>query len=193
MSTAILPLATWVSGTNQNSVPANDNALRLEALSRRVISKTTTGQPGAPASGDVYIIPTGRTGAQWSLFSIGDIALFRGGLWYAWAPVIGLVVDVAGTPESWSGSAWAPYGYLRGSNAYDPPSVAAGAAATTTVSVSGAALGDFAEASFSLSLGGLRLSAYVSAANTVTVSFFNPTAGAIDLATGTLRASVRKA
>jgi hypothetical protein len=34
--------------------------------------------------------------------------------------------------------------------------------------------------------------AYVSAADTVTVALFNPTAGAIDLASTTLRARVRK-
>jgi hypothetical protein len=45
-------------------------------------------------------------------------------------------------------------------------------------------------ASFSLSLGGLMMTAYASAANTATVVLFNPTAGAIDLASGTL--TVRK-
>lgn len=192
MSAPILPLATWASGTNQNSIPANDNALRLEALSRRIISKTTTAQPGSPADGDCYIIPTGKTGAQWTLFTVGDIALYRGGTWIAWAPVTGIVVNVNGTPEAWN-SGWAPDGYLDGSATYDPPSIAAGATATTTVTVTGAALGDFADASFSLTLAGLAMTAYVSATNTVTAVLFNPTAGAIDLASGTIRARVRKA
>lgn len=192
MSIAILPLATWASGTNQNSIPANDNALRLEALSRRIISKTTTAQPGSPADGDCYIIPTGKTGAQWALFTVGDIALYRGGTWIAWAPVTGIVVNVNGVLEAWN-AAWAPVAYLDGSATYDPPIVAPAVSATTTVTVTGAALGDFAEASFSLSLAGLVMTAYVSATNTVTAVLFNPTAGAIDLASGTIRVRVRKA
>jgi hypothetical protein len=82
---------------------------------------------------------------------------------------------------------------LAGSATFNPPSVAAGAETTTTVTVTGAALGDFARASFSLDQAGMVLSAYVSSANTVTVVFRNNTAGAIDLASGTLRVRVNKA
>lgn len=78
---------------------------------------------------------------------------------------------------------------MTGSAVYDPPSIAAAGTATTTVTVTGAALGEKYNASFSLSLAGLVLSAYVSAANTVTCVFFNPTAGAVDLASGTLNVS----
>jgi hypothetical protein len=56
--------------------------------------------------------------------------------------------------------------------------------------VTGAALGDFATCSFGLTLAGLVATAYVSAADTVTVVLFNPTLGAIDLASTTLRVRV---
>lgn len=79
---------------------------------------------------------------------------------------------------------------LTGSATYDPPSIAAAGTTTTTVTVTGAALGDYAQASFSLTLAGLMMTAYVSSANTVTVVLFNPTGGAIDLASGTLLARV---
>jgi hypothetical protein len=72
--------------------------------------------------------------------------------------------------------------------AYDPPNLAAGGTTTQAVTVDGATLGWQASATFSLSLGGLMMTAYVSAANTVTVVLFNPTAGAIDLGPGTLTA-----
>jgi hypothetical protein len=96
----------------------------------------------------------------------------------------------SGTPGN-----WAQFGEIiyNGQKTFDPPSIAAAGTTTTTVTVTGAALGDFADASFSLSLAGLVVTAYVSAANTVTVVFFNPTGGAVDLASGTLRARVRKA
>jgi len=80
-----------------------------------------------------------------------------------------------------------------GSATYNPPSLNDGDGTTTTVTVTGAALGDFAEASFSNSLQGIMMTAFVSAADTVSVRFQNETGGILDLASGTLRARVRKA
>lgn len=73
---------------------------------------------------------------------------------------------------------------------WNPGSVAAGSSTTTTVTVSGATLGDFVLASFSLDLQGLTLAHYVSSSNTVTVVLSNMTASAIDLASGTLKVLV---
>lgn len=81
---------------------------------------------------------------------------------------------------------------LTGSATYDPPNLADGAGVTTTVTVSGAAMGDFAIASFSADLTGMTVNAYVSAVNTVSVRFQNETGAGIDLASGTLRALVWK-
>lgn len=73
---------------------------------------------------------------------------------------------------------------------YDPPSINAGATLTLAVTVNGASFGDYVMASFSSDLGGITLTAYVSAANTVTFAFFNGTVSPIDLAPGTIRARV---
>jgi hypothetical protein len=81
---------------------------------------------------------------------------------------------------------------LSGSATYDPPSLIDGAGTTTTVTVTGAALGDFALASFSLDLQGISVTAYVSAADTVSVRFQNESGGTLDLASGTLKARVWK-
>lgn len=107
----------------------------------------------------------------------------------------------AGKPIGWtcltagSPGTWMPFGatYLEGSVAFDPPSLADGVGTTTTVTVTGAALGDFAQASFSLDLQGISLTAYVSAANTVSVRFQNESGGVLDLASGTLRARTSRA
>jgi hypothetical protein len=82
---------------------------------------------------------------------------------------------------------------LEGSVTYDPPSLADGAGVTTTVPVTGAVLGDYAEATFSRDIQGITVSAYVSAADTLSVRFQNESGGTLDLASGTLRARVRKA
>jgi hypothetical protein len=81
---------------------------------------------------------------------------------------------------------------LNASGTYDPPSLADGVGVTTTLGCSGAALGDFALASFSLDLQGITVSAYVSAANTVAVRFQNESTATVDLASGTLRVRVWK-
>lgn len=83
---------------------------------------------------------------------------------------------------------------LTGAATYDPPSLADGAGATTTLTVTGAALGDFVTAvSFNKDLAGISVTGYVSAANTVSVRFQNESGGLLDLASGTLAVRVRKA
>lgn len=84
-----------------------------------------------------------------------------------------------------------PAAMLMGSKTYNPPSIANGAQATTTVTVQGAVLGDFCLApSFSADTQGLVLSGQVTAADTVTVTLRNDTGAPIDLSSGTLAAAV---
>lgn len=75
---------------------------------------------------------------------------------------------------------------FSGSAVYDPTSLADGAGVTTTVTATGCVLGDFASAAFSLNLQGISLTAYVSAADTVSVRFQNESGGVIDLGSGTV-------
>jgi hypothetical protein len=75
---------------------------------------------------------------------------------------------------------------LHGSATWDPGSIGNGAEEATEVTVTGAALGDYAIASFSLDVTDLVLDAQVTAANTVTCVLVNNTGGAIDLASGTV-------
>ena len=56
-----------------------------------------------------------------------------------------------------------------------------------TLTVTGAAVGDYCLASFSVDLTGMTLLAWVSATNTVKFQFQNKTAGTLDLASGTVR------
>lgn len=105
MSDNLFPLEVWQSGTNENSLPANTNALRVEALSRNVISNVTTSQPGSPNDGDVYIIASTHTGSQWAGFTPDDLAIYRGGTWYAFGPVDGMTVNLNGTLYEYAGSA----------------------------------------------------------------------------------------
>lgn len=80
--------------------------------------------------------------------------------------------------------------HLSTTATWNPASVGSGAQTSTTVSLSGAALGDEVTCSFSLDLQLMQLTGYVSASDTVTVVLRNGTGSGIDLASGTLRVSV---
>lgn len=108
-STPFMPPAMWLSGTNQNSIPANDNAMRLW-ITQADVDNATTAQPASPADGDVHIIQSTHTGAQWSTFTPNDVAIFSGGTWYAFAPVEGMRVSVSGTVYIYTSGAWAAAG-----------------------------------------------------------------------------------
>lgn len=76
----------------------------------------------------------------------------------------------------------------------DAGSVSAGATDTDTVTVPGVALGDMVIGfSHGVSEAGLVKRAYVSAANTVTIVTYNPTAGSVNLASTTLTLVIGRA
>lgn len=80
---------------------------------------------------------------------------------------------------------------LHAAATYNPGSLADGAGETTTVTVPNAAVGDFAFCSFSLDAQDSTWTAWVSAANTVSVRVQNEsTTNPLDLASGTLRVGV---
>jgi len=79
-------------------------------------------------------------------------------------------------------------GLMEGAATWDPPSIASGSQASTTLTVSGASLGDYVQSiSFSLDLQGLILTGYVSTSNTVTAVLTNLTGAAVNLSSGTIR------
>lgn len=77
--------------------------------------------------------------------------------------------------------------------ALDAGAVGAGATDTDTVTVPGVALGDMVLGfSMGVSEAGLVKRAYVSAANTVTIVTYNPTAGSVNLAATTLQLAIAR-
>lgn len=125
------------------------------------------------------IIPGGQEGQDASLwFSDADRKLY--------------IKSTPGLPTVLTGGTYAYVPTFETSVAYDPPSLAAGASTTTTVAVT-CGVGDFCSGvGFSLGWGGLTATGCVSAANTVTVTITNNTAGTIDLASGNLRVNVQR-
>jgi hypothetical protein len=104
---------------------------------------------------------------------------------------------VAGQDKGYFGTAtyaFDPPRVLSATATWDPASIADGAAATTTLTVTGAAVGDPAVAALSTltAAGSITITARVTAANTVSVTIRNNSGGAVDPASGTLRATVWK-
>lgn len=111
MSPPIFPFDAWLQGMEQASIVFNADMLRTQVLLSHALSESVTGQPGGPVDGDVYIIPSGATGSAWSNFDENDMAIFRDGAWYAFAPVIGVRLNVNGTEKVFSGSSgWVNFG-----------------------------------------------------------------------------------
>ena len=81
-------------------------------------------------------------------------------------------------------------GRLYGSATWDAGNLVADAQESKDVTVTGAALGDFAIASLGVDNVDIGITAAVTAANTVTVTLSNATAGAVDLTSTTVYAVV---
>jgi hypothetical protein len=146
--------------------------IRLAALTGGQISitgnatnQTTTSDPGIQVSGSTItsLAVEGNSTNSTSPFAIGTSTVTYSGF------------------------------YLSGSTTWNPGSLADGAGESTTVTVTGAVLGDFAIASFSNDVQNITLSAYVSSDNTVAVRLQNESGGTLDLASGTVRARVFRA
>lgn len=76
-----------------------------------VASSTVAAQPASPAAGDSYILPTGRTGADWQNFPIGTVAYFWNNTWTAIPPREGWLAYSRDTDtiEAYNGASWAPF------------------------------------------------------------------------------------
>jgi hypothetical protein len=79
---------------------------------------------------------------------------------------------------------------LNGSTTWDPPSVGTGGTTTTTITVTGANLGDYCMVSAPYDLQTVQAACYVSSSNTVTIRIYNPPITAVDLASGTWKVRV---
>lgn len=113
-------------------------------------------------------------------------------LWFSDADRKLYIKSTPGLPTVLTGGTYAYVPTFETSVVYDPPSLAAGASTTTTVAVT-CGVGDFCSGvGFSLGWGGLTATGCVSAANTVTVTITNNTAGTIDLASGNLRVNIQR-
>lgn len=100
MSTPILPLAVWLSGTNENSIPANDNALRMEVALGAAIDFAGS-EPVSPSDGDQYIVSS-----SWSGFAVDNCVIYKGGTWLEFEAYDGWIKTIDGDVYQFDGSDW---------------------------------------------------------------------------------------
>lgn len=73
----------------------------MDVLARPVVSTVVTAQPGSPTSGDMYVIPAGKTGTQWATFATGSLAYYLDGTWYEYTPYEGQRVYSSASNSFW--------------------------------------------------------------------------------------------
>lgn len=96
----IFPLAPWLEGTNQNSTPANDNALRVQALAGPAIDFAAA-PPGSPADYDQHIVSV-----TWGGFTVANVVIYVGGSWKEFASFDGMIKSIGGMPWFRHAGAW---------------------------------------------------------------------------------------
>ena len=154
--TANLHLPYLSPGQAQKHVTVNETIRKLDAIVQlTVASATTTAQPESPSDGDVYIVPSAKTGAQWSAFAEWSLGYYRDGAWEQIAPREGWLAFVKDTDSllHWTGATWALFapGKLLTVSATDTllgrSTAGAGAAEEIACTAAGRALLDDASAS----------------------------------------------
>src|SRR5262245_61450814 len=70
------------AGQAQKHVTVNESLRKLDALVQlAVVSATTTAEPASPSDGQVYILPSGKTGSHWGAMTDLSLAYWRDGAW----------------------------------------------------------------------------------------------------------------
>ena len=81
-STPKLDLPYLAEGQAQKHLSVNEALAHLDGLVQCAVeSRATTAQPALPAEGAVYLLPTGRTGALWSLHPAGTLMRYEANGW----------------------------------------------------------------------------------------------------------------
>lgn len=168
----------WHYGNTKDfSIAApNANLNRLFGFNRKQVVVVGSGNNGNPTS-VTFNAPAGYTvNGQASVTFTGFTQAAKFDVYLQWVRNNFVIACMTLPPAS----------ALSASVTYDPPSIAAGASITTTVTLTGVAVGDLVQAAFNRYSADIEISAAVSATNTVTVKFKNTGSAAIDLTSGTL-------
>ncbi len=106
-----LVLPYLAAGQAQKHVTVNETIRKLDALVQlSVVSATTGAEPGSPNDGEVYILPSGKTGDAWGAMTNLALAYYRDGAWQEITPREGWLAYVKDVDQVlfYTGAAWSP-------------------------------------------------------------------------------------
>jgi hypothetical protein len=110
-TTPNLALPFLLASQADKHVSVNSALTALDSLVQTsAVSRTTLSQPVAPNLGDVYLLPSGKTGAVWSTMADGVLATWNEEGWLAFTPRVGFIVFVQneGVHIVRTATGWAP-------------------------------------------------------------------------------------
>jgi Protein of unknown function (DUF2793) len=154
-NTSNLVLPYLAVGQAQKHVTVNETLRRLDAVVQlSVVSASTPTQPASPGDWEVYIVPSGKSGAQWGGYASWSLGYYRDGAWEQVSPREGWLAYVKDTDQllAYTGSAWEMFapGKLLTLSATDKlvgrSSAGAGVAEEVACTAAGRALLDDADA-----------------------------------------------
>lgn len=93
----------------QKHVTVNEALRLLDALCQaNAVSMSTAVQPASPADGALYIVPAGKSGADWADAGNWSLGLYADGAWSFVTPREGWLVWVKDAAQlmRWTGAAW---------------------------------------------------------------------------------------
>lgn len=111
---------------------------------------------------------------------------------YIDVPVIATITGLGNTPDHDTGVIDCAHVIIDATVTWDPGSIADGDGETRSLTVTGAAFGDFVQVSAPYDLQDLQATAYVQASNTVEIRLDNNTGGAVNLGSGSWKVRVTK-
>jgi hypothetical protein len=96
----IWPLQVWQSGTNENSLPANDNALTVQVVADSAIGFANS-EPLTPSEDDQYVI-----GTSWGGFTKNNVVIYKSGTWIEFEAFDGWLKSIGTSAYLYQGSSW---------------------------------------------------------------------------------------
>lgn len=167
-------------------VDLNSSYIRATSFATGIVGVSGSGTLRG-AGFEVANFATGISSSSDVLLSAGAVSGCTTGIVASGSGIVGPIDYSSNTTNATISGTVVQYQDLVGTDTYDPPNLAGGATQQTTVTVTGAAVGDTAQASFSVANAGIAWSAEFTSADTATVTQRNLTGGAIDLPSGTIK------